>query len=289
MKWSSETYKTNSAFKRVSFLCHKNDFLKRLKMGGPFLSGAIKYLSSENFKFTKEVAFQQYGFLKKFQNSKILLIGAGPSFTDSTNIDGYDYVWSCNHFYKNSRLNRTSIDLVTLGNENDLFDKKLLNYLDNNNTVVCFENKYTKTEEMGKFKRLYPDSVFWAFTRYHSRIGSIPRLACIAIAAGASEIGFVGMDGYVNKSMQLKFTNSTFETTKAPNGTVENNSTEEEIFSIYEEQYLSMWDYLLHDIGKDVKFKNLGHGHPCNLSTKVLTEKLGENYQEYLWNINKRT
>ena len=50
-----------------------------------------------------------------------------------------------------------------------------------------------------------------------------------------------------------------------------------------------MWDYLLHDIGIDVKFRNLGHGYECNLSTTVLLDQLGTNCEEYLFNNNLRS
>jgi len=72
-----------------------------------------------------------------------------------------------------------------------------------------------------------------------------------------------------------------FQTQKVQSGTLENGK-EQETLRKYSEQFLALWDYLLHDIGKDIRFKNLGHGHPCNISTQVLTGVLGEKYQRYL-------
>ncbi len=285
MKWVKEINQNSGNFKNSSFLCERKNFIKLLKHGTPFLNGAIKHLGFQNFKVSKDVAIQKFDFLNKYENSKILIIGAGPSTNENSyNISDYDFVWSCNHFYKNEKVKNIKLDLVTLGNENNLSDIALLEYLNRNNTIVSFENKYTKVHEMADIKNTYQDRIFWALTRYHSRIGSIPRLACIAISLGVEEIHFVGMDGYVPIKQRNEYDNSVFEPSKVPIGTIEETSNEMQIISLYKQQYLAMWDYLLHDIGIMVKFKNLGHNHPCNLSTKVLTEKLGENYHEYLYN-----
>jgi len=136
---------------------------------------------------------------------------------------------------------------------------------------------------MSFLKKQFPNRVFWALTRYHSRIGTIPRLASMAIQMGAREIHFVGMDGYVPQKLSDKYKNTCFESEKRANGYLEHNAgKEEQILELYREQYLTFWDYILHDIGKGVKFKNLGEGHPCNLSDIVLKEKIGNNYSEYL-------
>lgn len=289
MKWTEEINQQSGDFKNSSFLCDKNRFLKLLKNGTPFLRGVVKNLGFKNLCIEKDVAFQKIDALEKFKNSKILLIGAGPTTNEvDYKIEDYDYIWSCNHFYKNKKVSKCKIDFVTLGNENNLNDPDLINYLDNNDTIICFENKYTKTEEMSKIKEMYPNRVFWAFTRYHSRIGSIPRLACIAVALGVKEIHFVGMDGYVPSSIRKEYKNSVFEPSKKPNGTIEDTSNENQILSLYKKQYCAMWDYLLHEVGSNVLFKNLGHGYICNLSTQVLEEKIGQEYQNYLLNPENR-
>ncbi len=283
MIWTKEINQRSGDFKNSSFLCEKEFFIKLLKAGTPFLNGAVKHLGSDNFIVKKDVAFQNLGFLSKFKGSKILMIGAGPTTNEiDYDITKYDYVWTCNHFYKNEKVKNCKVDFITLGNENNLNDEDLISYLDKNNTIICFENKYTNTNNMRKIKDRYPNRVFWAFTRYHSRIGSIPRLACIAISLGVEQIDFVGMDGYVPNNLRKEFSNSVFEPFKKPNGTIENKSDENEIISLYKKQYFVMWDYLLHGVGSDVKFVNLGHEHECNLSTIVLSDKLGTDYQKYL-------
>tara|TARA_R110000737_G_scaffold161299_1_gene189201 strand:- start:2117 stop:2974 length:858 start_codon:yes stop_codon:yes gene_type:complete len=281
MKWTKEINQIHSGAKQSSFLSSREDFIKLLKHGNLFLKCAIENLGTDNTVITNEAVFQNFDYLQKFVNSKILIVGAGPSLDNGYDASEYDYIWSCNSFYKNDKLNKHKIDLVTLGVEIDLRDDKLLDYISKNDTIVCFENKYIHPIEMKEFKNKYPEKVFWAMTRYHSRIGSIPRLACIAIFLGAKEIHFAGMDGYVPKSKN--YDNSVFEPNKKATGTIEDAHNEDDIIRHYRDQYLAFWDYILHDIGKDVRFKNLGHQHPCNLSTDVLTSKLGINYEDYIY------
>lgn len=288
MKWTKELHKFNSHFKNTSFLCPRELFMDELKTAGPFLNGAIKHLGHDFLKINTEIAYQDFPFLKKFKDSKILIIGAGPSLENNFNSDDYDYIWTCNHFYKNEKIKNLPISLITLGNENNLNDRELIEFLSKNKTIICFENKYTKTEEMRFYKQKFEDRVFWAFTRYHSRIGSIPRLATIAVFLGAKQIDFIGMDGHYLKSLRDKYGVSAFEKDKKPSGTIEESGiNDNEILTLYKEQYLVFWDYLLHDIGKEIIFKNLGHNHPCNISSFVLKHALGDNYEEYLFKSRK--
>jgi len=289
VKWCQEKTLYNGPQKVSSFLCNQERFFTHMRHGTPFLRAAVKYLGIKDCFYDKEMVYQNKNFLQKYQNSKILIIGAGPSFKDvEIDYEKYDYIWSCNHFYMNEKLNSLKIDFVTLGNENNLQDKDLLDYLDRNETIICFENKYTKTHEIKEIYDRYPNRVLWSFTRYHSRIGSIPRLASMACLFNASEISFIGMDGYVPKKLQKEYQSSIFQENKKATGTIEDTSEEQEINALYKEQYLTFWDYMLHDIGKNISFVNLGHEHPCNLSTIVLTEKLGEYYQKYLFDPKAR-
>lgn len=283
MKWTKQLHRENAPFYKHSFLCSEKNFLKFLKGGSPFISGAIKYLSVNSLKYSKEMIYQNHEFLKKYKDSKILIIGAGPSNQLNFDPNQYDYIWSCNHFFRNEKVKSLNIDFVTLGNENDLFDNDLNEYLSTHETIICFENKYTKTEEMATIKKMYPNRVFWALTRYHSRIGSIPRLICIASELGVKEIDVIGMDGFVNSKLRKEHKPGTFEPNKKPTGTISSTfNDEEEIMKNYEEQYLAFWDYILHDLSPNISYRNLGHNHPCNITTRILKEKLGENYQEYL-------
>ena len=251
MRWSEEFNMFNSPIMKTSFISSKDDFVNNPRRGLSFLkSNVMPFLGAGEAILSEEIMFQHHEILDKFRGSKLLIAGAGPS-TESAEFseEDYDFVWSCNHFYKNEKIKKMNVSLTTIGDEVNVRDESLLSYLENNNTIICFENRNRDHAGMAFIKEKFPDRTFWALTRYHSRIGTIPRIACIAICLGVSEINFVGMD-----------------------------------VELYKEQYLTFWDYMLHDVGKHVIFKNLGAGHPCNLSDVVLKEKIGEDYGEYLLN-----
>jgi hypothetical protein len=69
------------------------------------------------------------------------------------------------------------------------------------------------------------------------------------------------MDGYIPKSKEQVFFHS-FQKDKKQTGTLENFSNDEKILQKYKQQYLEFWDYILHDVGKEISFKNIGHNHP---------------------------
>jgi len=40
-------------------------------------------------------------------------------------------------------------------------------------------------------------------------------------------------------------------------------------YGLYRRNYVILWDYLLNNIGQNIKFKNLGEGHESNMSSDV--------------------
>ena len=81
--------------------------------------------------------------LKKFQGSKVLVVGAGPSTIECEwNTDKYDYVFSCNTFFLNDKLKNIDVSLVTIGPEVDTSDEneKLHEYLENNSVLFSIES-----------------------------------------------------------------------------------------------------------------------------------------------------
>jgi len=285
MIWTEEYNLFNSPVMKTSFIASKEQFIDNPKRGLEFLKrNVIPYLGAGKVYASQDIIYQYFDYLQKYKDSKILIIGAGPS-TESANFkeEDYDFVWSCNHFFKNEKIKNMYISLTTISDEVDVKDPELISYLEENETLICFENRNTGLHAMSFLKSKFPNRVFWALTRYHSRIGTVPRLACLAIIMGAKEVHFVGMDGHVPKKLSDKYKNSCFEVEKEANGSLQRNTNKEgHILELYKEQYLTFWDYILHDIGKPVKFKNLGENHPCNSSDIVLKEKIGKKYPEYL-------
>ena len=313
MKWAKELNWFNSTVPDSSFISSSEDFVNNKKRGLIYIkNAAVPWLGGGETIISSEVIYQKNSRLEKFKNSKILIVGGGPSTDENNwNPEEYDFVWSTNHFFMNEKIKKVDIALANLGGAvhfsacpksdhhsqkvhcNCAYAPPLHEYLENHDTILCFENFSPEGnwwKKLGAFKKKYGDRVFWAHTRYHSKIGAIPRLVSIAVLLGAKEIHIVGMDGLMlerfKDRLQHSFLLPTWEERK-PVGTLEQLG-EEEATKKYLEQYLAFWDYHLHDIGKDVKFKNLGHGHPCNMSTNLLTEILGEEYQDYLYDPNLR-
>lgn len=142
---------------------------------------------------------------------KVLVIGGGPS-TKHLNegvLAKYDYVFSCNHFYKNKFLRGQSIDLVLIGDEINLNNADFLAYLEEFSPVIGFEHSARRsTHDLVKFKRKY-SKTFVFLTRYFSRLGYVPRACVIARCMGATQIDFIGLDGFKSQS-------HSFEKTKRP-------------------------------------------------------------------------
>ena len=68
-------------------------------------------------------------FQRKYTNKDILIIGGGTSTLDRIweNIISSDmFIWTCNDFYKNSRVVNKDIDLYQLAYTTDLNYKRLI-------------------------------------------------------------------------------------------------------------------------------------------------------------------
>ena len=290
VKWTNEyTWKTHH-HSQSSFIYPSREFVNNPIRGIDYVKKHIvPHLGGGECHVSSEIICINIEEWNQIKNSKVLIIGGGPSTNDfDWNPDEYDAIISCNHFFKNEKIKNTELFMVFLGDEVDLSDRDLINYLEKNPTLVCFENIGRNPKELKHFKAKFADQTLWAHTRYHSKVGAMPRIISLICGFNPSQIDIVGMDGYIKKENRDKFSHS-FQDRKSMGGTIESSNREEQILQNYKKQYLEFWDYALHDIGKKVRFKNLGHNHPCNISTEVLSEILGNNYEEYLYNIDLRS
>ena len=97
----------------------------------------------------EEIIYFNHPELKKFKDSKILIIGAGPTMKDRDwDPQKYDYIWSCNHFFMNEKMKNVDISLAVVGNEVDLSKNNLdfHNYMSKNSTLICFEDRLVNEE-----------------------------------------------------------------------------------------------------------------------------------------------
>ena len=135
-----------------------------------------------------------------------------------------------------------------------------------NSTLICLEDR--QDPNMRKYfqllKEQYPNRVLWAHTRYRGKIGSVPRLLCLAMFFGGSEIHFVGMDGMSKDTKKGDLHNHAFQKEKRYNQSSLN-------YDMFRRHYVAFWDYVINILkaNQSIKFQNLGEGHEKNQSTDI--------------------
>ena len=269
-KFSLNQNWTNSSSRDSFFISDKNNFAFNNKWDLSYVLSYYGSMLGTNVKTNSEIIFLDIEGIKKFKNSKILIVGGGPSTLHADwNPDDYDYVFSCNHFYLNEKLKNVDVALATFTTETDFSDKNssFHNYMSKNSTIICFEDRM-QLQEREHFKAIkdkYGERVMYAHTRYRGKIGAVPRLLCMAVMFGAEEIHVVGMDGFKRGDKLGEVAGHAFEIDKTRMGTHD--------YRLYHKHYVALWDYLLNDIGKNVKFQNLGEGHPSNMTTDISVQE----------------
>jgi len=194
------------------------------------------------------------------KNKSVLVIGGGPSTNLLTEkeIVGYDYVFSCNHFFRNTILSKVKVDVCLVGDEVDLDSKNFNNYIEKYNPAVGFEHSARRTtSDLIRFRKRYP-KCFVYLTRYFSRLGFVPRAITIASLADPKQIDYIGMDGFKSGA----YTHS-FELNKAPPPFNESER--------FKQQMKVFLKYILFDVKlhKD-KINDLGHNHSLNIYAGML-------------------
>jgi len=193
MKWAKELNWFNSTVPDSSFISSSEDFVNNKKRGLIYIkNAAVPWLGGGETIISSEVIYQKNSRLEKFKNSKILIVGGGPSTDENNwNPEEYDFVWSTNHFFMNEKIKKVDIALANLGGAvhfsacpksdhhsqkvhcNCAYAPPLHEYLENHDTILCFENFSPEGnwwKKLGAFKKKYGDRVFWAHTRYHSKL-----------------------------------------------------------------------------------------------------------------------
>ncbi|SVB67547.1 uncharacterized protein METZ01_LOCUS220401, partial [marine metagenome] len=95
---------------------------------------------TNNIKKNTDIVYNYLDEFDKFKDSKILIVGAGPSTNEVKwhNLD-YDYIFSLNHFYLNSNLKNRKVDIAIVGGEVDYQSDDFLNYVNEFNPILMFE------------------------------------------------------------------------------------------------------------------------------------------------------
>lgn len=249
-----------------SFFSSKENFIDDKQWGDAHLQQKLGAPLGKERIITSEYIFQHRDDWGKYKGKNILIVGAGPSTKEvdwqDLNIE-YDYIWSCNKFYKNQKLQTERVDLSLVGPEVDLFNKDFLEKIKADKTLCVFEggvSPFRGHYEIRKFRDEHLGLVSYSHLRYFSKLGAGVRLLPLAAFLKPKNIYFVGVDGYpVN--FDHAFEGSSKKHQGAPLTT--------NAYNIYRRQFVLLWDYLLNTLKSKVKFHNLGEGHPANQSSDI--------------------
>lgn len=194
------------------------------------------------------------------KDKNILVIGGGPSASLLTEnqISKYDYVVSCNHFFKNPTLKNIKVDLCLIGDEVDLQSKEFVSYIESFKPAVGFEHSARRTtQDLIKFRKNYP-RCFVYLTRYFSRLGFVSRAIIICALTKPNKIDYIGMDGHPKGASA-----HAFEHAKPPPAFNQEQK--------YKEQVEIFFKYLFKDVNLHKEsIDDLGQTHPDNLYHSIL-------------------
>lgn len=267
-----ETYNSNL---ESCFLCEPNEFQSHTRYGVSKFSGLnVDYQDSE-------CIISGFEKLKKFKDSKILIIGAGPSLVQCkdawcSKIKEYDYIWSCNHYYQCKELDDVKIDFCTLGNQVDYSNTSLINRLEKDKTVFAIDmNISMNCVSFPKFFKTQKNERLFFSTRFFGKIGCVPRMMVLAILSGVKHISFVGVDGVTpvgkmaNGDSLVKSSSLFRDNNLFPK--VEDGRNGPKQYSIVRRHYVTFWNYVLNslDYNNNVSFLNYGKGYEHNLTKGI--------------------
>jgi len=263
-----------------SFLNSKEGFLEDPLNGLHFVRGKYSYLFDRGFRSSSELITDLPSEeINKYEGKKILILGAGPSLAeriDSVNLDEYDFIWSCTKFFLNDEIKNIDLDLFSVGGNVELNDPDLEDFLNRNkNTkygIECFVQPFKTKDEMIAFRDKHGAERGFSFhTRYFSKLGAGPRLLALAAILKASQVAFLGIDGYPIGHEHSFEKNKEYKTLKKDGR--DEAPTRKGAEDSYRRQFCLLWAYLLSFT--DTEFVNLGQGHPGNQSTDVFKTGFG--------------
>lgn len=241
------------------FISDKSNFLKNKVRGFNYIS---KYSFLENELLGNEDIILGRIDFEKFQSSKILVVGGGPTTSErSWNVDDYDYVFSCNHFFVSKALKDKKVDLCLICDEVNVLSNEFLNYCNKYKPYVGFEDFNGNLSKVKQLNEIIQNRVFQCVTRFQGKIGVAPKLLILATLFGAKQVDYVGIDGVPKGYKKGQIGKHSFQEGKP----FTTNYSYDTILN----HYKTLKDYLENDIGKNTIYNNLGEGHEYNCLSKV--------------------
>ena len=106
MKWAKELNWFNASIAESSFIADKNIFINNSKRGLEYIKRTlVPYLGGGDCFVGPEIIYQKNPSLEKYEDSKILIVGGGPTTNEiDWDPEEYDYIWSTNHFFLNDNI-----------------------------------------------------------------------------------------------------------------------------------------------------------------------------------------
>jgi hypothetical protein len=219
----------------------------------------VSWLKSQDvkgcsFKSATNYVYEDIDDFKKFKNSKILVIGGGPSSIGfiTERVEDYDYIFSCNHFFKSEKFKHINLDVLFIGNEVDTFSSSFLEYCKKSSTYLAVEDlEWRPTHRSNLFKN-FPEKAFLCSSRYQSKLtGAASKMAILALDLGAKKLDFIGIDGVLPNFSNEKLLPHGFEGEKLY------RKTKKSSYSKVIEHYRHFEVYIK-DVYPDCDINNLG-------------------------------
>jgi hypothetical protein len=154
-------------------------------------------VKGSSFKCTSNYIYEDIDDFNKFKNSKILVVGGGPSSIDVTlQLEDYDYIFSCNHFFKSEKFKDVNLDVLFIGNEVDTFSSSFVEYCKKSSTYLAVEDLEWRPKHRLNLLNNFREKAFLCSSRYQSKLtGAASKMCMFALELGAKQLDFIGIDG----------------------------------------------------------------------------------------------
>jgi len=272
--FSSEQYRETPFGKNHTFSASKDSWLSSKWTQKKFISDNLPH---KKIIQNSEIVINPSPDFEDLKGKSVLIVGGGPSTRDCSwekVADKFDFIWSSNEFYLNSKLQNKLVSFSTMASCYDLINNNvIIDYINNKNLKMWLEvergDDPKQWEYLKQFANKYPSSCGVFNSRWRSNHGVGNRMVILAIMLGASEIGIVGIDGA--RGFEANLEHSFNGKKELPNWM---KLYGKDSHRLQERQYLIYWEYIC-KLQKFYNFKifNLGESHPSNVS-KHFTSKL---------------
>jgi hypothetical protein len=218
-------------------------------------------IKRSSFKFSTNYIYEDIKDFNKFKNSKILVVGGGPSSSDlEFQSEDYDYIFSCNHFYKSEKFKDTNVDILFIGNEVNTFSSEFLDYCKRSSTYLAIEDLQCRSAHVFNLIHKFPEKAFFCSSRYQSKFtGTASKIVIFALELGAKNVDFIGVDGVASDFNDKQLMPHGFEGEKLFRKKKKSNYLK--VISHYK-----YFDTYIRDFYPNCKINNLGRFNKYNYS-----------------------